>query len=83
MPDTNWKFICRAMAAYLRSGGTDWPGAASDVVEHNGKAYVRLVNVNGTLAVYRIQNVPIGSKARLGPRLKRLKRWSKELDATP
>ena len=59
----------RALAAYFRSGGIDQP-ANSGVVEHNGKAYVVLENVNGILAVYRVRNDGM---------LKRLRRWPTDL----
>lgn len=57
----------RAFAAYFRSGGIDQPAKSSGVVEHNGKAYVVLENVNGILAVYRVRNDGM---------LKRLRRWA-------
>ncbi len=56
----------RALAAYYRAGGTAQPANASGVVVHDGRLYVQLVNVNGTLAVYRVRN---------DGQLKRLKRW--------
>jgi hypothetical protein len=59
----------RAFAAYFRSGGFDVPDGA-DVVEHDGKLYVVLSNVSGTLAVYRVR----GSGA-----LRRMKRWPREV----
>jgi hypothetical protein len=62
----------RAFAAYFRSGGTEQPSSASGVVVHDGKDYVQLFNVAGTLAIYRVK--PDGS-------LKRLRRWPAELDA--
>jgi hypothetical protein len=60
----------RALAAYYRSGGTDQPSGGGFVVEHDGKLYVVLSNVRGTLAVYRVR----GSGA-----LKRLRRWPREV----
>jgi hypothetical protein len=60
----------RAFAAYFRSGGIDQPAKSSGVVEHNGKAYVVLENVNGILAVYRVRNDGM---------LKRLRRWPSDL----
>jgi hypothetical protein len=62
----------RAFAAYFRSGGIDQPANSSGVVEHNGKAYVVLENVNGILAVYRVRNDGM---------LKRLRRWPSDLGA--
>ncbi len=56
----------RAFGAYFRSGGWDQPANYSGVDWHNGKAYVVLVNCNGILAVYRVQNDGV---------LKRLRRW--------
>jgi hypothetical protein len=46
-----------AFAAYHRVDGDSAPIPANDsgVVEHGGRLYVRLVNVNGTLAVYRVR----------------------------
>ena len=46
----------RALAAYFRNGGTDQPLGGADVVEHEGKRYVVLSNLKGTLAVYRVRN---------------------------
>jgi hypothetical protein len=60
----------RAIAAYYRTGGIDQPSSASGLRIVNGRHYVRLLNVNGLLAVYRVEN---------SGRLKRLKRWPKEL----
>jgi hypothetical protein len=61
-----------AFAAYFRSGhpASPHPSNSSGVVEHDGKQYVVLHNVNGVLAVYRI----LTSGA-----LKRLKRWPTEI----
>lgn len=42
-----------------------------DEVHHDGLHYVRLANVNGTLAVYRVSNAG---------QLRRLKRWPSALD---
>jgi hypothetical protein len=66
----------RAYAAWFRSGGTDQPSNDSGLVEHDGLFYVRLVNVNGTLAVYRVRTVN-GE-----PVLKGLKRWPAALEAS-
>ncbi|MHB1740536.1 MAG: hypothetical protein ACYCXA_13890 [Actinomycetes bacterium] len=49
----------RAMAAYFRTGQgstLDQPAHGGDVVEHEGRLYVVLSNVRGTLAVYRVRN---------------------------
>jgi hypothetical protein len=62
----------RAFAAWFRTGGIDQPGNDSGEVEHDGKSYVVLRNVNGILAVYRIR--PSGM-------LKRMRRWPAALDA--
>jgi len=70
--DTDDDLTRRAFAAWFRSGGTDQPSNASGVVEHDGKDYVLLLNVTGTLAVYRVTNQG---------QLKRLKRWPAELDS--
>ncbi len=65
--------IRRALAAYFRTGGMDQPAIGdSEVVSVDRLQYVRLANVNGTLAVYRVDTVG---------RLKRLKRWPCQLDA--
>lgn len=60
----------RALAAYFRSGGTDQPANGGSVVEHDGKLYVVLSNVNGTLVVYRV---------RTSGALKALRRWPAEV----
>jgi hypothetical protein len=66
----------RAFAAYFRSqndGGytiVDQPANTSGPVEHEGKTYVVLENVRGTLAVYRV---------RTSGQLKRLRRWPAEV----
>lgn len=70
MPEDD--FTRRAFAAYFRSGGTDQPSNNSGVVKVGKLKYVHLYSVRGTLAVYRIDTVG---------RLKRLRRWPKELDA--
>jgi hypothetical protein len=46
----------RALAAYFRSGGTAQPTGGGVVQEYEGKLYVVLSNVRGTLAVYRVRN---------------------------
>jgi hypothetical protein len=43
-------------AAYFRSGGFDQPTGGGVVQEYEGKLYVVLSNVRGTLAVYRVRN---------------------------
>lgn len=70
---TDEELTRRAFAAYFRSGGEGAPMPAYDsgVVEHEGKRYVVLRNVNGTLAVYRV---------RTSGALKALKRWPAELE---
>ncbi len=69
------EMVRRAMAAWFRTGGPNAPIPAntSSVEEHDGKFYVELHNVNGTLAVYRIRNDGI---------LKRMKRWPLEVEQT-
>jgi hypothetical protein len=65
----------RAFAAYFRTAAQDGPAAVdqpantSGPVEHQGKTYVVLENVRGTLAVYRV---------RTSGQLKRLRRWPAE-----
>jgi hypothetical protein len=67
------EYYRRALAAYFRTGGRDQPATGlSDEYEVNGREYVRLANVQGILAVYRVK--PEGF-------LRRLKRWPKELEA--
>jgi hypothetical protein len=63
----------RAVAAYYRTATSvivDQPAGSGDVVDHEGKTYVVLSNVRGTLAVYRV---------RTSGQLKRLKRWPREV----
>ena len=62
----------RALAAYFRAGSVNQPGETV-AVEHAGKWYIVLANVNGVLAVYRIREVN-GE-----PVLKGLKRWPEEV----
>lgn len=72
----------RALSAYYRAGTrahagmgqTSQPGAV-ETVEHEGLQYIRLTNVNGILAVYRVRIVN-GE-----PVLKGLKRWPSALNA--
>jgi hypothetical protein len=62
----------RAYAAWFRTGGTDQPSRASSGVEIvAGRAYVRLASGDRILAIYRVENIG---------RLKRLRRWPKELE---
>lgn len=70
----------RALAAYYRAakaisgnGSVNQPGSVEEV-EHDGLKYVRLANVNGTLAMYRVRIV------NGAPVLKGLKRWPAELN---
>ncbi|HZN76213.1 MAG TPA: hypothetical protein VFC00_31675 [Micromonosporaceae bacterium] len=65
-PPHDEDLVRRALAAYYRSGGTDTPAGGGSVVEHDGKLYVVLSNVNGTLAVYRVRS---------SGALKALRRW--------
>jgi hypothetical protein len=60
----------RAFAAWFRAGNIEQPASTSGVREHEGKYYVVLENVNGTLAVYRVRN---------DEKLKRLRRWPQEV----
>lgn len=50
----------RALAAYYRKGSAlgsvNQPGAV-ETVEHNGLTYIRMSNVNGILAVYRVRTI--------------------------
>jgi hypothetical protein len=55
-------------------GQTNQPGSV-ETVEHEGLQYIRLTNVNGILAVYRVRIVN-GE-----PVLKGLKRWPAALNA--
>ena len=73
----------RALSAYYRSGSqqtnerggsVNQPGAV-ETVDHDGLQYIRLTNVNGVLAVYRVRTVN-GE-----PVLKGLKRWPAEVAA--
>lgn len=68
----------RALAAYFKytdaGNGHVMQPSAPEIIEHNGLKYVRLSNVNGTLAIYRVRLVN-GEEV-----LKRLKRWPGELD---
>lgn len=73
----------RARDAYNRAGtkvirelgaGSILQPGAIETVEHDGLTYIRLTNVNGILAVYRVRTVN-GE-----PVLKRLKRWPKAIE---
>ena len=62
----------RAVTAYYRDARRagrepDVPAGGGNVVEHDGKRYVMLANVNGTLAMYRVRRDGV---------LKRLRRWT-------
>lgn len=62
----------RAFAAYFRTGDSmDQPANTSGIVEHDGRRYVVLHNIRGTLAVYRVRTDGV---------LKRLHRWPAALD---
>lgn len=61
----------RGFAAWFRTGGTDQPSGSSGVHTVDGLKYVALHNGGKMLAVYRVDNQG---------RLKRLRRWPKELD---
>ena len=65
------EYYNRALAAYFRSGGIDRPSSDSGEYELNGRHYVVLRNIKGTLAVYRVKNDGY---------LRRLRRWPKELE---
>jgi len=69
--DSEEKLMSRAMAAYFRFGGIDQPSNSSSVEEISGKWYVILRNINGILSVYRVRN---------DDKLKRLKRWPKDIE---
>lgn len=67
----------RALSAYNRSasaqaralGGQPMQPGAVETVEHEGLTYIRLTNVNGILAVYRVRTIN-GAEV-----LKGLRRW--------
>ena len=72
----------RALSAYIRSasraengrgGSADQPGMV-ETLEVEGLTYIRLTNVNGILAVYRVRTVN-GKEV-----LKGMRRWPKELE---
>lgn len=62
----------RALAAYLKTGGTEQAGNSSGPAAVDGKDYVVLRNTNGILAVYRVKVDGV---------LKRLKRYPSELES--
>jgi hypothetical protein len=70
----------RAFAAYFRSAdregvvAVDQPAIDSGPVEYQGRTYVVLRNVRGTLAVYRVRTTGL---------LRRLKRWPKAIETMP
>jgi hypothetical protein len=65
-------YMDRAFRAYFRSGETEQPSSDSSTLEEcQGLRYIVLRNCNGVLAVYRIRN---------SGRLKRLKRWSIQIE---
>ncbi len=68
----NQDVVSRAFAAYFRAGGRDQPASSSGERRHEGKDYVVLENINGTLAVYRVR--PDGI-------LKGLRRWPAEIES--
>jgi hypothetical protein len=70
MPFDERDLLRRAFAAWYRTGGTDQPAGDGEVRTVGGLTYVRLVNLNGILAVYRVES---------SGRLKRLKRFPNEL----
>lgn len=79
-------YVSRAMKAYARSGGIEQPAAArSTVCDYKGRRYVRLANVNGPLAVYRITHSIYEHKSSGGMpyRLRRLKKWHKAIFQAP
>ena len=69
------ELVSAAIAAYLREGKGQFPQPSWDlsdpVVDAEGLEYVRVRNVDGLLAVYRVR--PNGA-------LKRLKRWPKKVE---
>jgi hypothetical protein len=73
-PVTDNELRRRAVAAYYRTaqtnGDLDTPSGGGDVAEFDGKMYVVLSNIRGTLAVYRVQNNGM---------LRRMKRWPREV----
>jgi hypothetical protein len=86
--------VRRAFAAYFRTGGTEQPANTSAEVEHEGKRYVVLGNINGILAVYRViprltgqtttfnkdRGAFVTDASGITMALKRMKRWPKEIE---
>ena len=69
MPSTtDERLTQQAMAAYFRSGGFDQPAHGGNVLEHDGKLYVVLSNIKGTLAVYRARPRMVSSVGSSGGR---------------
>ena len=58
----------RDLAAYFRSGGFDQPTGGGVVQNYEGKLYVVLSNVRGTLVVYRVRNEGMLKRLRQPPR---------------
>lgn len=67
----NEDVVSRAFAAYFRAGANQQPANTSGEVEHEGRRYVVLRNINGVLAVYRVRTDGV---------LKGLRRWPKALE---
>jgi len=67
---TEEKLLSRALAAWFRSGAIDQPANTSCVTHHEGRWYVVLQNVRGTMAVYRLKNDGV---------LRQLRRWPVEV----
>jgi hypothetical protein len=72
-------YISRAMKAYRRAGGPDQPSALSHVWTDGGNGYVCLRNITGLLAVYRIIEFQVQHTSKKVSRLKRLKRYPRNL----
>jgi hypothetical protein len=77
MMASDTELLRRAKVAYHRAPMPveiiDQPSiAASEVVEHKKRLYVRLANRRGTLAVYRVRHDGM---------LRRLKRWPPAIEA--
>jgi hypothetical protein len=51
---SNANLLCRAYAAYFRSGAVDLPSNGSDEIVFGGKTYVVLRDMHGILAIYRL-----------------------------
>ena len=48
--------IRRAMSAYIRRREIDQPNNSPDHVKIDGREYIRLYNIRGTLAVYHLRD---------------------------